>query len=71
MQHVIVCAQCGRTQFGTVEEAVNLELTCPKCHCTTIVNTHGDQIVTRIGRIPEYLLRQLMRSSYVDADKCR
>lgn|GEM_PF-5558302 len=71
MQHIIACAACGRTQFGTVESCTNLELLCPRCRCTTLVDTHGDQITTRIGRMPAHLLRQLMRSHYVDTDKCR
>jgi ribosomal protein S27AE len=71
MQHVIICAQCREVQFGTVEQAINLELMCPKCRCTTIVNTHGDRLSTRIGRMPEHLLRQLMRSGGVDERKCR
>ena len=71
MQHVIICAQCHEYQFGTVEQATNLELRCPRCKCTTLVDTHGDQITARIGRMPAHLLRQLMRSHYGDTDKCR
>jgi len=71
VQHVIICAQCHEVQFGTVESCTNLELMCPRCRCTTIVNTHGDHLSTRIGRMPEHLVKRLMRSGGVDERKCR
>lgn len=71
MQHLIVCAQCSRHQFGTVETCTNLELMCPRCRCTTLVDTHGDKFTMRIGRMPESLVRRLMWSEGVDERKCR